>query len=336
MSDVTPAQTRRKVLITGGSGTVGQAFISKFRDEFQFYNVSRNETYIENLRKNFPEVHSYVSDIQDLDHLSTLFLKVKPDIVIHAAALKHVNFAELNPSRTVEINIMGSLNVAKASVRANVPIVVSISTDKACQPENIYGYSKKILEQTFLEHYNDQNRFVCTRFANVACSNGSVIPFWVDSARKGESLKLTDSRMNRLMFTSEDAALLIRQSIDYAEQSTRPFVLCSRMKSVGMLDLANQLSHEFGNGEKPEIVGMRPGERLFEILVSQQELPNAYYTTDGKYIVLHSDEFGKEHVTEPLSSLTADYMSEDEMRALYSKAYSNSAQKPLSLAYSQQ
>lgn len=332
MSENTTSGNRRKVLITGGSGTVGQAFIKQYRDEFQFFNVSRNETYIEKLRNCFPEVHSYVSDIQDLDHLTTIFLKVKPDIVIHAAALKHVNFAELNPSRTTEINISGSLNIIKASVRAEVPIVVGISTDKACQPENIYGYSKKIMEQMFLEHYNERTRFVCTRFANVACSNGSVIPFWIDSARNGETLKLTDSRMNRLMFTSEEAAVLIRKSIENAENSSRPFVLCSRMKSVGMLDLAIQLSDEFGDGGKPEIVGMRPGERLFEILVSQQELPHAFYSADGRYIVLHSDEFGSEHVSEPLSSLTAEYMSEDEMRLLYGE-YTRRGVNHLQLAH---
>lgn len=323
--------SRRKVLITGGSGTVGQAFIEAFKNEFEFYNLSRNETYIHQLRRKYPEVNSYVSDIQDLDHLSTLFQRIKPDIVIHAAALKHVDFAELNPSRTVEINILGSLNVAKASARANVPIVVGISTDKACQPENIYGYSKKIMEQTFLDHYTDQSKFVCARFANVACSNGSVIPHWIDSARKGEALKLTDSRMNRLMFTREDAAMLIRQCIEFASSSTKPFVLCSKMKSVGMLDLANQISREFGNHKKPEIIGMRPGERLNELLVSPGELQHAYYTEDGPYIMLHSDEFGKERVTEPLSSLTAKYMSEDEMRQLYA----SSDESPVALARTQ-
>ncbi len=334
MTENTTTTDRRKVLITGGSGTVGQAFIEKYRDEFQFFNVSRNETYIDKLKNTFPEVQSYVSDIQDLDHLTTIFLKVKPDIVIHAAALKHVNFAELNPSRTTEINISGSLNIIKASVRAEVPIVVGISTDKACQPENIYGYSKKIMEQMFLEHYNEQTRFVCTRFANVACSNGSVIPLWIDSARKGQTLKLTDSRMNRLMFTSDEAALLIRQSIDNAERSTRPFVLCSRMKSVGMLDLAIQLSDEFGDGGKPEIIGMRPGEKLSETLVSQHELPHAFYSDDERYIVLYSDEFGREHVSEPLSSLTAEYMSEAEMRVLYEE-YTREGKGSLKLAYSQ-
>jgi FlaA1/EpsC-like NDP-sugar epimerase len=212
-------------------------------------------------------------------------------------------------------------------------VVVGISTDKACQPENIYGYSKKILEQTFLDHYSDSTRFVCTRFANVACSNGSVIPFWIDSARKGQSLKLTDSRMNRLMFTSRNAAELIRQSIDYAEQSTRPFVLCSIMKSVGMLDLANQISREFGSGQKPEIIGLRPGERLNEILVSQHELPHAAITEDGRYITLHTSEFGTGRVLEPLSSLSAEYMSESEMQELY-RDYIDHKKTAVSLAYS--
>ncbi|MFT4728675.1 MAG: UDP-N-acetylglucosamine 4,6-dehydratase [Granulosicoccus sp.] len=326
-------QKRRKVLITGGSGTVGLAFINKYYDEFEFFNISRRELSIASLNRKFPRVHSYVADIQNLDQLNKAFQEIRPDIVIHAAALKHVNDAEVNPSRTVQINILGSLNVAKASVAANVSIVVGVSTDKACQPENIYGYSKKILEQMFLEHYTEQSRFVCTRFANVACSSGSVIPFWIESAKKNKPLKLTDSRMNRLMFTQEDAAQLIRESIEFAELSTNPFIMCSRMKSVGMLDLANLISSDFGNGSKPLIVGLRPGEQLNEVLVSQRELPNAFYTRDGRYIILHSDEYGEKRVTEPLSSLTADYMSETQMRFLYSE-YLELAVPSLSLAHS--
>lgn len=315
----TVPQKRRKVLITGGSGTVGLAFIEKYYDEFEFFNISRSELSIASLNRKFPRVKSYVADIQSIDQLDKVFHTVQPHVVIHAAALKHVNDAELNPSRTVQVNILGSLNVAKASTTANVPIVVGISTDKACQPENIYGYSKKILEQMFLEHYTEKSRFVCARFANVACSSGSVIPFWIESTRKHEVLRLTDSRMNRLMFTRDDAARLIRDTIEFAQNSTGPFVMCSRMKSVGMLDLANQISSDFGDGNKPLIVGLRPGEKLNEVLVSQQELPDAYYTNDERYIILHSNEYGTDRVTEPLSSLTADYMSEAEMRFLYSE-----------------
>ena len=192
-------ETRRKVLITGGSGTVGQAFINQYKTEFDFYNLSRNETYIHALKRSHPNVASHVADVQDLDRLTRLFQQIKPDIVLHAAALKHVNFAELNPSQTVEVNIVGSLNVAKACIRAQVPIVIGVSTDKACQPENMYGYSKKILEQIFLEHYTDNTRFICTRFANVACSNGSVIPL-LDIQRS----KRRDAEVNRLTHEPAD------------------------------------------------------------------------------------------------------------------------------------
>jgi FlaA1/EpsC-like NDP-sugar epimerase len=119
------------------------------------------------------------------------------------------------------------------------------------------------------------------------------------------------------MFTMSESAELIRQGIQFAEASTKPFVISRVMKSVGMLELANLISREFGDGSKPEIVGIRPGETLNETLVSQQELPYAYYSKDKRYILLHSDEFGQQRVTEPLSSLTADYMTEKEMSALY-------------------
>jgi len=105
-----PGSVRRKVLITGGSGTVGMAFMKEYRDEFEFFNVSRNESYISQLSQAFPETTSFVADVRDVDRLINLFLKVKPDIVIHAAALKHVNHAELNPSKTVEVKYRQSLS----------------------------------------------------------------------------------------------------------------------------------------------------------------------------------------------------------------------------------
>lgn len=191
----TAPQKRRKVLITGGSGTVGLAFIEKYYDEFEFINISRSELRIASLVRKFPRVKSYAVDILDMNQIKEIFQEVKPDVVIHAAALKHVNGAEVNASRAVQVNILGGLNVAKACVAAKVPIVVGISSDKACQSENIYGYSKKILEQIFLEHYTNKSRFICTRFSNVACS--------------------------------EDAAQQIRDSIDFAETSTKPIVMDS-------------------------------------------------------------------------------------------------------------
>ena len=310
-------EMKKKVIITGGSGTVGRAFIAKYYDEYNFINFSRNEKQIAELAGSFPGVKSIIGDICDRDQLLNLFIKERPDIVIHAAALKHVNLAEENPSKTLEINMLGSLNVIKASVRAEVPITVGISTDKACQPENIYGYSKKIMEQIFMEHFNESTKFVCTRFANVAASNGSVIPFWLKLAESGQPLKLTDSRMNRLMFSKDDAATLIRTSIEYAEKASEPFILSSLMKSVNMLELAESIAREYNISRDIEIIGLRPGEKLNETLISQKELENAYISEDNKYVVLYSDAFGDRRITKELSSLTAEYMNKEEIKNLY-------------------
>ena len=134
-----------KILITGGAGTVGSSFINEYYNDYKFYNVSRNETQIAKLKQNFPEVKSFLANICDLDSMINIFEQVKPDIVIHAAALKHINLAEENPSKAVEINVVGSLNIVKASIRAEVPLTIGISTDKACNPDSVYGYSKRMM-----------------------------------------------------------------------------------------------------------------------------------------------------------------------------------------------
>ena len=179
----------KKILITGGAGTVGKAFIKKYYDDFEFFNISRNESQIAKLARKYPKVTNFIGDIRNLESMINIFEKIKPDVVIHAAALKHVNLAELNPSEAVEVNVNGSLNIIKASIRAKVPITIGISTDKACDPDNVYGYTKNLMEKMFLENHNTETKFVCTRFANVAKSNGSVIPFWKGLAKKGQPLK---------------------------------------------------------------------------------------------------------------------------------------------------
>ena len=178
----------KKILITGGTGTVGKSFIKEYYDDYMFYTISRNETGITELLREFPNVTPHIGNICDRDHMINLFCKIKPDIVIHAAALKHINLAEENPTSAVEINVVGSLNVAKASIRADVSLTIGVSTDKACNPDSVYGYTKRMMETMFMQYHNDTTKFICTRFANVANSNGSVIPFWISEATKGKSL----------------------------------------------------------------------------------------------------------------------------------------------------
>ena len=301
----------KKILITGGAGTVGKAFIKKYYNDFEFFNISRNESQIAKLARKYPKVTNFIGDIKNLELMINIFERVKPDVVIHAAALKHVNLAELNPSEAVEVNINGSLNVIKASIRAKVPITIGVSTDKACDPDNIYGYTKSLMEKMFLENYNSETKFVCTRFANVAKSNGSVIPFWKNLIKKGQPLKLTDPKMNRLMFSKQDSAELIYNAYKNALDLDKPFILSNIMKNVNLGRLANIMSP--GN---VEIVGLRPGEKLNETLVSSKEIP--YSRLKNNLIFLFKDKQPPKHNL-PMhehSSMTAKNMSDKELREL--------------------
>jgi FlaA1/EpsC-like NDP-sugar epimerase len=298
----------KKILITGGAGTVGSSFINKYYNDYDFYNVSRNESQITRLKQNYPNVKSFLADIRDLDSMINIFEQVKPDIVIHAAALKHINLAEENPAKAVEINIVGSLNVIKASVRAEVPLTVGISTDKACNPDSVYGYTKSMMESMFKQYHNEKTKFICTRFANVANSNGSVIPFWLSEAEKGNKLKLTDPNMNRLMFSKDAAAELIFIAICSAIGIKSSFILCKIMKTVNMLDLANMI------GDGVEIVGKRPGEKLNEMLISKKELPYTANAGDG-YVYISTNKQDT-NLTKEHSSANAEKMTEQEMKDL--------------------
>jgi UDP-N-acetylglucosamine 4,6-dehydratase/5-epimerase len=300
----------KKILITGGTGTVGRSFIKEYYNDYEFYSISRNETDITELLREFPNVTCHIGNICDLDHMINLFCKIKPDIVIHTAALKHINLAEENPTSAIEINVVGSSNIAKASVRADVPLTVGVSTDKACNPDSVYGYTKRMMETMFMQYNNDKTRFVCTRFANVANSNGSVIPFWISEAKKDNPLKLTDPDMNRLMFSKKESVQLIHRAIDYVKVGIDgSFILCKIMKNVNLLELASLISDK-----KIDIVGKRPGEKLNETLISKKELPNTKVSND--YVFIFDNKVAEHTLQKEHSSLTAETMSKEEMKEL--------------------
>ena len=188
-----------KILITGGSGTVGSSFIKNNLKKYKIFSYSRNEKAQIALKRNFPEIDVILGSVEDKHDLNNAIAKVMPAIVIHAAALKHVDTAEKQPIEMVKSNIIGSKNIIEASKENNIPITIGISTDKACNPKNLYGYSKTMMEKMFLEANNSKNIFCCTRFGNVAGSSGSVIPFWLNCNKIKKALPITDIRMTRLM-----------------------------------------------------------------------------------------------------------------------------------------
>ena len=296
-----------KILITGGTGTVGKSLL-KLNDN-EYISVSRNEEKIADVRREFPNVKYYVGNVEDKGLLLRVFKDVKPDVVVHTAAMKHIDLMETNPISGCNINVLGSLNVVEASIINDVPITVGISTDKACLSESVYGASKYLMERVFMNTNNTDNRFSLTRFANVAHSNGSVLPFWLKLKKEGKALKLTDPNMNRLIFTQKDAAELIKRTIDYTKTDGGGFVMSYKMKCVNMLDLAKVISDDI------EIVGKRPGEKTNEDLISASEVERTYI--HGNDILIRNEiNLDANTLSSPYNSKTAEKMSKDEMKAL--------------------
>lgn len=301
----------KKVLITGGSGTVGTAFIKEFYNTYQFISYSRNEKKQVSLKRNFEEVQVCLGSVEDKHDLINTFLKVKPDIVIHTAALKHVDTGEKQPAQAVKVNILGSLNVIEASRIADVPTTIGISTDKACSSTSVYGYTKSLMERLFLEADDEKNRFLCCRFGNVAGSHGSVIPFWFNLAKAKKPLLLTDPNMNRFMFSPRESAHLIHKAIEMVKEQRSGCILTKKIKSVNMLELAKCISPNI------EIVGKRPGENLNETLVCNDEIPFTY--DEGDYVsIKRHPNLGKNRLMQELSSLTAKRTNQKEIRGLIS------------------
>ena len=296
-----------KVLITGGTGTVGKALIAE--NDNEYISISRNEENIANLKRDYPNVKCYVGNIEDKSLLLRVFKEVKPDVVVHSAAMKHIDLMELNPIAGCNVNVMGSLNVVEASIINDIPITVGISTDKACLSESVYGASKYLMERVFMNTNTYDNRFALTRFANVAHSAGSVLPFWLKLKKEGKPLKLTDPNMNRLIFTKEDAASLINRTIDFTKENGGGFVKSYKMKCVNMFDLAKVISDDI------EIVGKRPGEKTDEDLISEREISRTFIYGDDIHIRTEKNE-DSNRLTEPYNSASAEKMTTEEIEKL--------------------
>ena len=302
---------KKRVLITGGSGTIGRAFIRNYYNDFiSFYSLSRNENAQVELSRDYPKIPlQFLGNIEDKLTVYRAFEEIKPDIVIHAAAVKHINLAEEQPIHTCNVNIIGSMNVIEAAIRTDVPTVVAISTDKACSSASVYGDTKSLMERCFLEANTNRNRFSVCRFANVAHSNGSVLPFWLKMKSQGKQISLTDPKMNRLMFTQTDAARLIHRTIKYTEKNGGGFVSSYKMKCVNMLDLAKVIS------EDVVIVGKRPGEKTDEDLIAEHELPYTYVRGNDIHIRMEKNE-GDNKLDVPYNSKSAEKMTPKEIKEL--------------------
>lgn len=302
----------KKVLLIGGSGSIGKAFIKQYYDDYEFYNISRSENLQFDLKNEFPEVTNYVASIEDVCMLDIIFEQVKPDIVIHLAAIKHIEKAQKQPIITCRINILGSINVISMCRKYKVPVTIGISTDKACASEGIYGASKYAMEQCFKEANSYTTKFALCRFANVANSSSSIIPNWKKMKNEGIPLKVTDKKMNRMMFSLSDAAKFIHRTIKECDNYFGGFVgINTNMKAINIYELAKSISPNI------EIIGKRTSvEKFEEDLISEKELPFTYVVDDDYTILFDKETRVDGRLKEPYNTKNAEKMTEQDIQKL--------------------
>jgi len=268
----------KKIVIFGGTGSLGVALIRRLVADNELLIYSRDEAKHWTIRNQMahPNLKFMVGDVRDQERVSECLIKFRPNVVIIAAALKQVDTCELSPYESIQTNVVGVKNIVDG-VERNMPIlgdeletVLMVSTDKACAPVNVYGMCKALAERLVSSRSidNDSVRFVGVRYGNVLESRGSIIPLFRHQALYADAFTLTHPGMTRFLMTLDDSIDLIIHAAEHAKSGE---IVLPRLKSMLIQDLAEIFSER---ANKPiKIIGLRPGEKLHESLISESESP---------------------------------------------------------------
>lgn len=277
--------TNKTLLITGGTGSFGNAVLNRFLDtdigEIRIF--SRDEKKQDDMRHEFqakmPEVAEkikfYIGDVRDINSIKYAMCGV--DYVFHAAALKQVPSCEFFPIEAVKTNVLGTENVLTAAIDAGVKNVVCLSTDKAAYPVNAMGTSKAMMEKVIVAKSRtvspDKTKICCTRYGNVMCSRGSVIPLWIEQIRAGKPITVTDPTMTRFIMSLEEAVDLVLFAFEHGQSGD---ILVQKAPACTIKTQAEAVCELF-NGDKDSIkvIGIRHGEKMYETLLTNEECANA-------------------------------------------------------------
>ena len=280
----------KSILITGGTGSFGRSCTRTILEHFKPKRLiifSRDETKQYNMEIEFKDENSdtsplrfFIGDVRDMERLKLAMDGV--DIVIHAAALKHVPIAEYNPMECIRTNVNGAENVMMAALACNVEKVLALSTDKAANPVNLYGASKLASDKVFVAGNNlsgkRRTRFAVVRYGNVLGSRGSVLPFFRSLIDKGTtSLPITDERMTRFWITLDQGVNFVLSSLAMMQGGE---IFVPKIPSMKVVDLANALAPDL----PIKIIGIRPGEKLHELLVTEDEARTTFELKD-RYVI---------------------------------------------------
>ena len=277
----------KTILITGGTGSLGKALIKRLKKiNCKLIVYSRDEGKQALSFGNDSSIIRVIGDVRDLNKLDVTMKRHKPDYVIHTGALKRIDDMEFYPDECVKTNIKGSENVAIAAEHNGVKKCILISTDKACQPINVYGSSKFIAERIFTNYdYNsDSTIFASVRYGNVIASRGSFIPLWMDAISEGKRMNVTSMEMTRFLFTLSDAVDTVLKSLYYAEGGE---VFIPKINSFKMQVIIDSIKKLVGKDDvETKIIGVRPGEKLHEDMLAKTELPFTYQPDDKLLTVI--------------------------------------------------
>lgn len=273
----------KRLMITGGTGSFGNAVLSRFlsTDVEEIIIFSRDEKKQEDMRihLNNPKVKFYIGDTRNYESISQAMAGV--DYVFHAAALKQVPSCEFFPIEAVRTNILGTENVLNASIQNKITKLVLLSTDKAVYPINAMGLSKAMAEKLLIAKSKtiraDGPLMCATRYGNVMASRGSVIPLFIDKIKAGLPLTVTDPKMTRFLMSLHDSVDLVMHAFEYGNQGD---IFVQKSPSSTIQVLADALKRIFNSNSEIKIIGTRHGEKLYESLMSREEVVKAEDMTD--------------------------------------------------------
>ena len=324
----------KTILITGGTGSLGRALTKKLLEQNAktVRIFSRNENKQIEMESEFNEekrLRFFLGDVRDSERLFTALEDV--DIVFHAAALKHVPKIEYNPFESIKTNVIGSQNVIDNSLKQNVQKVIAISTDKAVSPLNTYGATKLLMEKLFVSANNYLNRekyrtrFHAVRYGNVLGSSGSVIPKFIQQIKSNEKIRITDSAMTRFNITMDNALDLI---INTAKIGKGSEIFIPKLKAYNIMDVKSALFDLLHETEYEE-VGIRPGEKLHETLINEDEMKYTWKINDmfmitnphyelfnNKNLETNYEKFEKENNLDSYSSDKVEKLTVDELKVV--------------------
>lgn len=269
----------KTLLITGGTGSFGNAVLNRFLhtdhfSEIRVFSRDEKKQHDMRVRLNNPKVKFYIGDVRDYNSINTAMRGV--DYVFQAAALKQVPSCEFFPIEATRTNVMGTANVLKAAIANKVKNVICLSTDKAAYPINAMGMSKALMEKVAVaesRNVAEEDTTIClTRYGNVMASRGSVIPLFIEQIKAGEPITITDPEMTRYLMTLEDAVDLVLYAFEHGKQGD---LFVQKAPASTILDLAKALLELFGSDNEIKIIGTRHGEKLYETLCTREEMSKA-------------------------------------------------------------